>query len=60
MRVAPIDVDSKIPSLSVMPYDKSGPYQRALARRCDDKFIFKACPGLEGHEGARRPRKVEE
>lgn len=33
---------------------------RALARWCNNKFIFKACPDFEEYEGARRLRKVEE
>ena len=44
----------------VMPYDKGDPYQKALARWCNNKFIFKACPDFEEYEGARRLRKVEE
>lgn len=40
--------------------DKSDPYQRALARWCNNTFIFKACPDFEEYEGARRLRKAEE
>ena len=37
-----------------MPYDKSDPYQKALALWCNNKFIFKACPDFDEYEGARR------
>lgn len=35
----------------VMPYDKGDPYQKALARWCNNKFIFKSCPDFEDYEG---------
>lgn len=38
----------------VMPYDKSDPYQRALARWCNNKFIFKACRDFWEYEGAKK------
>ena len=45
----------------VMPYDKSDPYQRALARWCNNKFIFKACRDFWEYEGAKKlaEREVE-
>lgn len=41
----------------VMPYDKGDPYQRALARWCNNKFIFKACPDFWEYEGAAKLRE---
>lgn len=41
----------------VMPYDKSDPYQRALARWCNNKFIFKACQDFWEYEGAKKLRE---
>lgn len=38
----------------VMPYDKKDPYQKALARWCNNKFIFKSCPRFEDYEGAKK------
>ena len=45
----------------VMPYDKGDPYQKALARWCNNKFIFKACPDFWEYEGAKKlaEREVE-
>lgn len=38
----------------VMPYDKGDPYQKALARWCNNKFVFKSCPDFHEYEGARK------
>ena len=38
----------------VMPYDKSDPYQRALARWCNNKFIFKKVPRFEDYDGFKK------
>lgn len=38
----------------VMPYDKSDPYQRALARWCNNKWIFKKVPRFEDYDGYKR------
>ena len=34
----------------VMPYDRRDPYQRHLARWCNNKIIFKACPNFDEYE----------
>lgn len=34
--------------------DKKDPYQKALARWCNNKFIFKSCPRFEDYEGAKK------
>lgn len=33
----------------VMPYDKSDPYQKRLARWCNNKFVFKKVPNFEDY-----------
>lgn len=38
----------------VMPYDKTDPYQKALARWCNNKFIFKKVPRFEDYDGFKR------
>lgn len=38
----------------VMPYDKADPYQRHLARWCNNKAVFKSTPRFEDYEPWRR------
>ena len=38
----------------VMPFDKSDPYQRNLARWCNNKVIFAAAPRFEDYENQRK------
>lgn len=38
----------------VMPFDKSDPYQRDLARWCNNKVIFAAAPRFEDYENQRK------
>lgn len=38
----------------VMPYDKSDPYQKALARWCNNKFVFKKVPRFEDYDGFKK------
>lgn len=38
----------------VMPYDKGDPYQKALARWCNNKWIFKKVPRFEDYDGYKR------
>lgn len=38
----------------VMPFDKSDPYQRDIARWCNNKVIFAAAPRFEDYENQRK------
>lgn len=41
----------------VMPFDKSDPYQRNLARWCNNKVIFAAAPRFEDYENQRKANR---
>lgn len=41
----------------VMPFDKSDPYQRDLARWCNNKVIFAAAPRFEDYENQRKANR---
>lgn len=38
----------------VMPYDRTDPYQKALARWCNNKFVFKKVPRFEDYDGFKK------